>query len=58
MRVAREAWLAVADRMMILYSALGIGSTIARIDALRIDAGLRRGAIRVGFAANGDDIGS
>lgn len=44
--------------MMILDSALGIGSTIAGIDALRIDAGLRNGAIRVGGAANGDDIRS
>lgn len=43
---------------MILHNALGIGSTVARVDALRIDAGLRNGAIRVGFAANGDDIGS
>lgn len=58
LRIARETWFAVADRMMILHNALGIGSTVARVDALRIDASLRNGAIRVGFAANGDDIGS
>lgn len=42
--------------MMILDSTLGIGSTVAWVDALRIDARLRNGAIRIGFAAHSDDI--
>lgn len=43
---------------MILNSALGIGSTIARIDALRIDTRLRNRAVGIRLAAYCDDIRS
>lgn len=56
--ITREAGLAIANRMMILDRALGIGATVAGINALRVDARLGNGAIRVRLAAHSDDIRS
>lgn len=54
--VAREAWLAVANGVVVLHRALGIGSTVAGTGALGIDAGLARRAVGIGLASHGDNI--
>lgn len=56
--ISGESRLAVADRMVILHRAFGIGSTVARTGALGVDAGLVRGAVGARLAAHQYHIGS
>lgn len=56
--IARVAWLAVADRMVVLHGALGVGSAVAGAHALGVDAGLGGGAVGAGLAAHGYDARS
>lgn len=54
--VAREAWLAVANGVVVLHRALGIGSTVAGTGALGVNTGFACRAVGIGLASHGDNI--